>query len=121
MSLAPVESKASTKDFDGLVEEDFVGDDLGLEAGGFEFFGDVLGGGVVLGGTGPVGGGGEGFEVLAGEVGVGDGEEGFVPFGLLGEVAVAEDLRSGGLCRGNECDGEKAEDGLGSSQIEASD
>ncbi len=54
------------QDFDGLVEEDFVGDDLGLEACGFEFFGDVLGGGVVLGGAGPVGGGGEGFEVLAG-------------------------------------------------------
>ncbi len=36
-------------DFDGLVEEDFVGDDLGVEAGGFELVGDVDGGGVVLG------------------------------------------------------------------------
>ena len=62
--------------FDGFVEEDFVGDDLGLEAGGFELVGDVDGGGVVLGRTGPVGGGGEGLEVLAGEFGVGDGHEG---------------------------------------------
>ena len=36
-------------DLDGFVEEDFVGDDLGLEAGGFELVGDVDGGGVVLG------------------------------------------------------------------------
>ncbi len=56
------------EDLDGLVEEDFVGDDLGLEAGGFELVGDVDGGGVVLGRTGPVGGGGEGLEVLAGEL-----------------------------------------------------
>ncbi len=64
------------EDADGLVEQDFVGDDLGLEAGGFELVGDVDGGGVVLGGAGPVGGGGEGLEVLAGEFGVGDGHEG---------------------------------------------
>ena len=82
-------------DLDGLVEQDFVGDDLGVEAGGFEFVGDVDGGGVVLGGAGPVGRGGEGLEVLAGELGVGDGQEGGVPLGLLGEVAVAEDLRGG--------------------------
>src|SRR5438477_591997 len=52
------------EDLDGFVKENFVGDDLGLEAGGFEFIGDVEGGGVVFGGAGPVGGGGEGFEVL---------------------------------------------------------
>ena len=67
------------EDADGLVEEDSVGDDLGLEAGGFELVGDVEGGGVVLGGTGPVGRGGEDLEVLAGEFGVGDGEEGRRP------------------------------------------
>ena len=84
----------------GLVEPDFVGDDLGVEAGGFELVGDVDGGGVVLGGAGPVWGGGEGLEMLAGEPGVGDRHEGGVPLGLLGEVAVAEDLR--GLRRGGE-------------------
>ena len=72
------------EDADGLVEQDFVGDDRGLEAGGFELVGDVLSGGVVLGGAGPVGGGGEGLEVLAGELGVGDGEEGCVPAWLAG-------------------------------------
>ena len=41
--------------------------------------------------------GGEGFEMLAGEGCVGDGEEGGIPPGLLGEVAVAEDLGCGGL------------------------
>ena len=40
--------------------------------------------------------------MLAGECGVGNGHEGLVPFGLLGEVAIAEDLRSGGLGRGDE-------------------
>ncbi len=85
------------EDADGLVEQDFVGDDLGLEAGGFEFGGDVVGGCVVLGGTGPVGRGGEDFEMLAGEGGVGHSEEGGVPAGLLGEVAVAED--GGWRCR----------------------
>ena len=84
------------EDAGGLVEQDFVGDDAGFEAGGLELFGDVEGGLVVLGGAGPVGFGGEDFEVLAGELRVGDGQEGGIPFGLLGEVAVAEDLlRSG--------------------------
>ena len=55
-------------DLDGLVEQDAVGDDLGLEAGGFELVGDVEGGRVVLGRAGPVGRGGEDFEVLAGEL-----------------------------------------------------
>ncbi len=58
-----------------------------------------------------MGGGGEGFEVLAGEGGVGDGEEGVVPFGLLGEVAVAEDLRGGGL--GESEGGERKQAGYG--------
>jgi len=31
--------------------------------------------------------------MLTGELGIGDGHECGVPFGLLGEVAVAEDLR----------------------------
>ena len=53
-------------DLDGLVEENVVGNDLGLEAGGFELFGDVLGGLVVFGGAGPVGLGGEGLEMFAG-------------------------------------------------------
>ncbi len=113
MSFLPSASKASIEDLDGLVEENFVGDDLGFEAGGFELVGDVEGGGVVLGRAGPVGRGGEGLEVLAGEVWVGDGEEGGVPFGLLGEVAVAEDLRGGRLRGGDEGEGKKADGGAG--------
>ena len=81
------------EDAAGLVDPDLVGDDLGVEAGGFELVGYVDGGGVVLGGAGPVRGGGECLEMLAGELGIGDGHEGGVPLGLLGEVAVAEDLR----------------------------
>ena len=68
---------------------------VGLEAGGLELFGDVLCGLVVLGRTGPVGCGGEDLQVLAGELGVGNGEEDRVPLGLLGEVAIAEDLLGG--------------------------
>lgn len=84
-----------------LAEEDAVGDDLGLQAGGLEAGSDVLGGGVVLRRTGPVGRGGERLEVLAGECGVRDGEEGGVPLCLLREVLKAEDLgrdRGGGRC-----------------------
>src|SRR5690242_21524841 len=42
-------SDVCSSDLDGLVQENLVGDDLGLEASGFEFVGDVEGGGVVLG------------------------------------------------------------------------
>ncbi len=49
MSLLPCGVEGFDDDLDGLVEEDFVGDDVGVEAGGFEFVGDVDGGGVVLG------------------------------------------------------------------------
>ena len=80
------------EDPDGLVHEDAEGDDLGGEAGGFEAIGDVEGGLVVFGGAGPVGLGGEDFEVLAGEGGVGDGEEAGVDGGFGGaEVAEAEE------------------------------
>ena len=98
--LVAVGVEGFDEDADGLVEEDFVGDDGGLEAGGFELVGDVEGGLVVLGGAGPVGLGGEDVEVLAGEFCVGDGDEGGVPTGLLGEVAVAEDLLRGRGLRG---------------------
>ena len=63
------------QDLDGFVEEHFVGDDLGFEAGGLKFFRYVDGGGVVLRRAGPVGRGSEGLEVLAGEFGVGDGKK----------------------------------------------
>ena len=99
------------EDLYGSVEENFVGDDLGLETGGFEFVGDVLSGLVVFRGAGPMGLGSESFEVLAGEFGVGDGHEGLVPLGLLGEVAVAEDLGGGGLSGGDE--GQEKEGGKG--------
>ena len=79
MSFLPCGVEGFDEDLDGLVEQDAVGDDFGLEAGGFELVGDVDGGLVVLGGAGPVGLGGEDLEVLAGELGVGDGHEGGVP------------------------------------------
>jgi hypothetical protein len=47
--------------------------------------------------TRDVGLGGEDFEVLAGECGVWNSEEGGIPLGLLREVTEAEDLRRG-LC-----------------------
>ncbi len=55
-----------------------------------------------------MGGGGKGFEMFAGELCVRDGHEGFVPLRLLGEVAVAEDLRSGGLREGDGGEGKQA-------------
>jgi hypothetical protein len=67
-----------------------------------------------------VGDGGEGLEMLACELGVGDGHEGGVPFCLLGEVAVAEDLRSlGGGGEGGE--GKKAGKSAEVGQLGASD
>ena len=54
-------------DFFGHVEPGLVGHDVGIEAGFFEFFRDVLGGLVVLGRGGDVGLGGEGLEFFAGE------------------------------------------------------
>ena len=88
---------------DGLVREHAEGDDFGFKAGSLELGGDVLGGRVVFGGTGPVGRGGQDFEVLLGEFGIGDGEEFRIPLGLAGEVAEAEDAggrRDGGEARG---------------------
>ena len=48
---------------------------------------------------------GQGLKVLAGKGGVRYGEEGCIPFGLLGKVTVAEDLRrlrEGGGCGNGE-------------------
>ena len=56
-----------------------------------------------------MGGGGEGLEMLACQFGVGDGHEGRVPLRLLREVAIAEDLRGGGLCGGEEGKRKKAD------------
>ncbi len=75
----------------GVVDEDAVGDDFGFEAGGAELLRDIFGGFAVFRGGGEVGLGGEDFEVLAGEFGIGDGEEFFFDAGLGGEVGVAED------------------------------
>ena len=44
--------------------------------------------------------GSENLEVLAGQLGVGDGEEFLLDFGLGGEVGIAEDCRGCGLRRG---------------------
>ena len=103
-------------DFFGHVEPGLVGDDAGVEAVGFEFFGDVLRGFIVFGRGGDVGLGGEGLEFFAGELRVGNGEEGLVGLRLLGgEIAVAED---GGLAgasmrslRDQECDGGDEQEG----------
>ena len=56
-----------------------------------------------------MGSGGEGLEMFACQFGVGDGHEGRIPLGLLGEVAIAEDLCSGGLCGGEEGKRKKAD------------
>ena len=74
-----------------LVHQDAVGDDFGIEARGPEVLGDVERGGVVFWRACPVGRGGQGFEVLLSQPGVGYGEERRVPYGLLREVAEAED------------------------------
>jgi hypothetical protein len=90
-------------DFFGHVEPGLVGDDGGLEAGLFEFLGDVLGGLAVFRRGGDVGLGSEGLEFFAGEFGVGDGEEGL--FGVRffrGEVFVAGDGGGGGRRLGGE-------------------
>ena len=79
-------------DADGFVEQDAIGDDFSVEAGGAELGGDVVGGSLVFRRAGPVRRGGEGLEVFAGEPGVGHREKGGVPLGLLREVAVAEDF-----------------------------
>jgi hypothetical protein len=97
-------------DLERLVEPDTEGNDVGVEAGGLELLGDVEGGFIVFRRAGPVGLGGEDFEVLAGQGGVGNGHEGVVPLLLLGEVGVAEDARRGRLGEGGgggEQDGQK--------------
>ena len=79
----------------GVVDEDAVGNDFGIEAGGAELLRDVFGGFAVFRGRGEVGLGGEDFEVLTGQFGIGDGEEFFFNAGLGGEVRVAEDCGCG--------------------------
>jgi hypothetical protein len=91
MSSLPARVVGFHLDDFGLVEQHAVGDDLGVEAGGAKFLGDVFGGLVVFGRGGQVRLGGEGLQVLAGQLGVGDGEELLLDFGLRGEVGVAED------------------------------
>jgi hypothetical protein len=82
-------------DLHRLVHQHAVGRDGGLETGRLEFCGDILRCLVVLGRAGPVRLGGQGLQVLAGELGVGHGQEDRIPLGLLGKVLVAEDLRGG--------------------------
>jgi hypothetical protein len=82
------------QDFDWLVEQNLVGNDLRIEPGRLELLRDVERGVVVFGRTGPVRGLAERLQVLAGEHGVGDGEKGLIPLRLLGEVAEAEDRSS---------------------------
>ena len=81
----------------GVVDEDTVGDDFSFEAGGTELLRDIFSGFAVLRGRGEVRFGGEDFEVLAGQFGIGDGEEFLFDAGLGGEVCIAED---GGLWSG---------------------
>ena len=65
--------------------------------GGAKFLRYVFGGLAVFWRGGQVGLGGEDFEVLAGQFGIGDGEKFLLDAGLGGEVRVAED---GGLGSG---------------------
>jgi hypothetical protein len=73
---------------------------------------DVLGGFAVLGRGGEMGFGGEDFQVLTGQPGVGHGQKSFFNFGLVGEVGIAEDggrigtlsrERRGERCEEQEC------------------
>ena len=75
MSCLPSGLKASTLTTFGIIQEHAVRDDFCIKAGGAEFLGDILGGGVVLRRSGHVRRGGEGLELFAGEFGVGYGEE----------------------------------------------
>jgi len=100
ISSFPVASVASKVDELGLIHEDAVGNDFCIEAAARisrqrirRFCG--------LPAMSDVGLGGEGFEMLAGEFGVRDGEELLFDFGLGGEVGVAEDGGcGGGVCAG---------------------
>ena len=74
----------------GIVEEHAIGNDLGVEAGGAELARDELGGFVVFRRCGEMRLGGERLEVLAGQFGIGHGEELRFQFGFSVEVGVAE-------------------------------
>ncbi len=74
-------------DFQGIVEPDFVFDDLGVEPGGAEFLRNVVGGGLVFGRAGHVWGLRQGAEVFFRELGIGHGEETCLGGGFRGGVA----------------------------------
>ncbi len=71
----------------GVVEPDFVFDDLRIEPGGAEFGGDVLGGGLVFGRAGNVRGLRQRAQVLLGKFGIGYGYKLLLDFLFGGNVA----------------------------------
>jgi len=78
-----MESYASTLTFFGHVEPGLVGNDAGFEAGALKFFCDVLPRFCSPRAKRDVGLGGEGFEFFAGQLRIGNGEEGLIGFRLL--------------------------------------
>ena len=71
----------------GIVEPDFVFDDLRIEPGVAEFGGDVLGGCLVLGRAGDVRGLRQSAQVLLGKFGIGNGHKLLFNFLFGGNIA----------------------------------
>ena len=92
----------------GLIQQHAVGNDFGFEPGGAELLRHVLGGLVILGRGGQVRLGGEGLQFLAGQFGVGHGEELLFELGFGAEVGVAEARPAAAPAPAAGCDGSPA-------------
>ncbi len=77
--------------FYGIVEPDFVFDDLCLEPGGAEFLGHIVGRGLVFGRAGHVWGLRQGAKVFFRQLGIGHGQEAGFRRGFGGGVTETED------------------------------
>ncbi len=82
-----------------LVEEHAIGNDLRFEPGGAELARDELGGFVILRRCGEMRLSGEGLEFLAGQFGVGHGEELFFKLRFRSEISKAKASLRDGLRR----------------------
>ena len=80
------------KDFLGRIQPGFVGNNLRLEPGRFEFAGDIDGGIVVFFAGSDVRYGGERLQLFLRRPRVGHSEELFIESGLMAEVAIAQSV-----------------------------
>ena len=80
------------KDFLGQVQPRLVGDDLGVQARGFEFACHVDSCIVVLFAGRDVGGSSQCFELFLGQPGVGNCQEILVELGLAAEVPISQNM-----------------------------